>query len=102
MFGFSIPTPAFGCRSSCCEKVILEGKFQSTIISDVYSNDLASLEIALDELRWLRNEDAKRTVVLSDIIGSSWPEAKRNSELKCLAFPFQLQHLGVEVPAVRK
>jgi len=55
---------------------ILEGKFQSTIISDVYSNDLASLEIALDELRWLRNEDAKRTVVLSDIIGSSWPEAK--------------------------
>lgn len=55
---------------------ILEGKHHSTIISDVYSNDLASFEIALDELRWLRNESAERTVVLSDILGSSIPEKK--------------------------
>ncbi len=76
-FGFEIVRKElFQLNPVSMRMEILEGKYHSTIISDVYSNDLASLEIALDELRWLRNEGAERTVVLSDILGSSIPEKK--------------------------
>jgi alanine racemase len=48
---------------------MLEGVHDSTLINDAYSNDLASLTVALDHLVRL-SADRRRRVVLSDILGS--------------------------------
>lgn len=51
---------------------LLEGVNASTLINDVYSNDLASLSIALDQLAMVAG-DRPREVVLTDIVESGRP-----------------------------
>ena len=50
-----------------------KGKENSSIIDDTYSNDLASLNIALDFLNH-QNQYAKKKLVLSDFEGEQWTE----------------------------
>lgn len=48
-----------------------KGKYNSSIIDDTYSNDLASLEIALDFLQQ-QNQSGIKKLVLSDFEGEVW------------------------------
>lgn len=48
---------------------MLDGMHDSTLINDAYSNDLASLGVALDHLNAIA-QDRERVVVLSDIVES--------------------------------
>jgi len=59
---------------------MLEGINNSTIISDVYTSDLGSLEIALDFLNEQRRHPHK-TVILSDIFQSGIPDKELYSIL---------------------
>lgn len=51
---------------------VLDGANGSTLINDAYSNDLASLGVALDQLASIA-QDRERVVVLSDLEGSALP-----------------------------
>jgi alanine racemase len=59
---------------------LLEGINNTTLISDVYTSDLGSLEIALDFLNEQRRH-AHRTVILSDIFQSGIPDKELYSIL---------------------
>lgn len=48
-----------------------KGKYNNSIIDDTYSNDLASLQIALDFLEQQNQSDNKK-VILSDLEGEEW------------------------------
>lgn len=61
-----------------------KGKNNSSIIDDSYSNDLASLNIALDFLNQ-QHQYAKKKLVLSEFEGESWDAEFQNSLKKILA-----------------
>lgn len=61
----------------------LDGVHGSTLIDDSYSNDLASLGIALDHLDALA-QDRPRVVVLSDILGSGLQPADLHGRVATL------------------
>ncbi|WP_236537133.1 bifunctional UDP-N-acetylmuramoyl-tripeptide:D-alanyl-D-alanine ligase/alanine racemase [Sphingobacterium composti Ten et al. 2007 non Yoo et al. 2007] len=50
-----------------------KGKNNSSIIDDTYSNDLASLSIALDFLNQ-QNQNPRKKLILSDFEGEAWTE----------------------------
>lgn len=58
----------------------MQGAHGSTLIDDSYSNDLASLRIALEQLAHLAH-GRRRVVVLSDIVESGVPGAKLYAEV---------------------
>lgn len=49
------------------------GKNNCSIVDDSYSNDLASLRIALEFLR-LQNQHAQKSLVITDFVGTIWDE----------------------------
>ena len=83
---------------------ILQGPNNTTIIRDVASSDLTSLRLALDTLSTQHQHD-KRTVILSDILGSGIGEGERYAQAAQLlraagvsrvigVGPQMTQHLG--------
>ena len=62
------------------------------LLDDSYSNDLAGLEIALNHLLYLpRNQ--KNTVILSDLLETSWSHNKLYKTLSALLEAFPIQRL---------
>lgn len=59
------------------------GKDNSSIIDDTYSNDLASLQIALDFLRQQQQSDIKK-LILSDFEGEEWTPKTTDKVLQLL------------------
>jgi len=59
------------------------GKNNSSIIDDSYSNDLASLQIALDFLKQ-QNQFTQKKIILSDIESEEWTSSFENKLLELL------------------
>lgn len=73
---------------------IKNGYRGNAIINDSYSNDLMSLEVALDFLqRRSKASDAESVVILSDIYESGLPEESLYHEVALLLQRFNVQHL---------
>lgn len=59
------------------------GKSNCSIIDDSYSNDLASLRIALDFLRQ-QNQHAQKSLVITDFVGAVWDDKLKGKLVKLL------------------
>jgi len=62
------------------------------LLDDSYSNDLAGLEIALNHLLYLP-QNQKNTVILSDLLETSWSHDKLYNALSTLLEAFPIQRL---------
>lgn len=62
------------------------GKNHSSIIDDSYSNDLASLQIALDFL-YQQNQHASKNIILSDFEGEEWTAKFEEKLLNLIQHP---------------
>lgn len=59
------------------------GKNNCSILDDSYSNDLASLRIALDFLRQ-QNQHSQKSLIITDFVGAAWNEKLSNQVLQLI------------------
>lgn len=59
------------------------GKNNCSILDDSYSNDLASLRIALDFLRQ-QNQHRRKSLIITDFVGAEWSEKLKTKLLQLL------------------